>query len=694
VNGQWDPQLQMVVNAAIASLLGCTIIALFRHVCERDLRTYFAVFVAIMFALPFAAENTLAGFQSQVYLLIFFSMLTIFGMVAHKPGSRIWMAGVAFSVMSLFCMASGLLAAASVAALMLMRLSRTRENLRGTLLTLFIAASVTLIGFCLNVTVERHQALRARSSTAFLIALGRNLAWPFDHPAWILLTLLPIAVLAVLYYRKRWDNFRLTEFVLAIGGWVIIQAIALAYGRGEFGNNPAGRYMDFLSIGVIANIGAILILLGEIRQPALRVAALAALVLWSGTAMYGCIRLSSFTIRNYLFNKKVSNLVEAENVKAFLATDQDQYIIGRGFLDIPFPSERAAELVTFLRDPTIRSILPAEWCRELEMSPTNNWEGFQKESVIPERPKPLALSVWSSHNSNSGFGFLQSSQITSPLPMISLYVCRFPKSNELSAEIQTPGSRNVSLQTSTNRWENVVQRVPSSPFQIEAKDESKDNWIGITNPKPIGRWSYYLLGFLPYGRLLIALSLILLLIITGASILRLAKVSPAMTVTNVIAALALMICLTFVWKYRHADARTFTANSHAWLGAKRYETRQYGESIAYFLEALWLEPDRPETLRNLTLALIAFKDPHRRSASSAVQYAERACILSKYENIKFMDTLGMAYAEADRFDDAVDVTKKSIALAERSGQQDAARDLREKLDLYSLGLKYRPAPGK
>ncbi|MEQ1531291.1 MAG: hypothetical protein ABL925_18390, partial [Methylococcales bacterium] len=64
-NGVWNPLLQMVVNAGLHIGVLIAVISLCVRVVGRDYLTSLLVFAVVLFGMPYAWENTLAGFQSQ-----------------------------------------------------------------------------------------------------------------------------------------------------------------------------------------------------------------------------------------------------------------------------------------------------------------------------------------------------------------------------------------------------------------------------------------------------------------------------------------------------------------------------------------------------------------------------------------------------------------------------------------------------
>ena len=112
------------------------------------------------------------------------------------------------------------------------------------------------------------------------------------------------------------------------------------------------------------------------------------------------------------------------------------------------------------------------------------------------------------------------------------------------------------------------------------------------------------------------------------------------------------------------------------------------EAEARLEAALKIIPNSTDAMNNLAWSLATAPDAKARNGARAVQWAERACDLTHYENPVFMTTLAAAYAEAGRFDDAVDMTQKTIALANQYGLDALAESNQELLQTYSAHQTY------
>ena len=85
-NRQWDPRLQMVINAFIHTGYACGLAYGLWIFTGRKHEGLICFLLMPFFAFPFAAENTIHGFHSQEYFLSIFAVVTIIGLGFGSPG--------------------------------------------------------------------------------------------------------------------------------------------------------------------------------------------------------------------------------------------------------------------------------------------------------------------------------------------------------------------------------------------------------------------------------------------------------------------------------------------------------------------------------------------------------------------------------------------------------------------------------
>ena len=354
LNGRWEPLLQMAVNAFIHAAFACALAFCLWEFLGRKNGWLVCGLLMPFYALPYAGENAILGFNSQNYFVNIFALVTLVGLGFGKPGSWSWWIGLAAAVLGLFSMACGLLAPLAVGGLIVLRMMKNQRPGKPDLITLAVCISVVAIGAALNVTKEQDRAFQAHSFLEFTAALTRNLSWPFyNAPFMPVIIALPLALLAVFYLRPGFQQPRAAEFLLALALWSVLQSIATAYGRANYGGTifPVSRYMDWFNIIVIAAIFAAVLLAPLWERYRLRNSLAAALFI--ALMIYGVCRISQIVVSGLLVQIRTMNLVAEERVERFLATGNKADLLER-------PTVPPDPQLTYddLQDPRLQTILP------------------------------------------------------------------------------------------------------------------------------------------------------------------------------------------------------------------------------------------------------------------------------------------------------------------------------------------------
>ena len=133
------------------------------------------------------------------------------------------------------------------------------------------------------------------------------------------------------------------------------------------------------------------------------------------------------------------------------------------------------------------------------------------------------------------------------------------------------------------------------------------------------------------------------------------------------------------------------AESHQNLGALLYQQRQIPQALAQWRELIRLQPDTIPIL-NVTAWLLATQPAAAfRNGAEAVELAERAKRLSASRDPAILDTLAAAYAEAGRFDEAIQAAQQAVALATSQQNTVLAEKIQTRLKLYQTGKPCRAA---
>jgi tetratricopeptide (TPR) repeat protein len=116
--------------------------------------------------------------------------------------------------------------------------------------------------------------------------------------------------------------------------------------------------------------------------------------------------------------------------------------------------------------------------------------------------------------------------------------------------------------------------------------------------------------------------------------------------------------------------------------------KRYQEAVTVYKEGLGVYPLSIELLNNLAWLRATCADAATRNGTEAVFLAETACQLTSYERPVLIGTLAAAYAQAGRFEDAVNGAERARRLAAAMGQENVAKKNAELEELYRAGRAY------
>ncbi|HVP10947.1 MAG TPA: tetratricopeptide repeat protein [Phycisphaerae bacterium] len=129
------------------------------------------------------------------------------------------------------------------------------------------------------------------------------------------------------------------------------------------------------------------------------------------------------------------------------------------------------------------------------------------------------------------------------------------------------------------------------------------------------------------------------------------------------------------------------------LGQLMFGQGKAAKAIEYVSRAVGIKPDDPVMLGDMAWMLALRPDPGMRDGVKAAGFAERACELTRYKAFAPLDILGISYAAAGRFPDAIHAAERALELARGASQDQAAAGIRARIELYRQGKAYeRPSP--
>lgn len=368
-NRQWDPRLEMTVNALVHAGLAGALVA-FAAGFARGPRLALPVAVVLgVFMAPYAWENTLGGFQSQFYFLCWAALGHVWLCLTAEPLDRRWWAGYAVGILGLGTMASGFLAAAAVLAVLVLGVLRRRRMTQAEGRAAGLLVVLCLAGVLLVHQVPGASAYKAPSVGAWL----RSSAGAFGRPiGWYLPTAvclqLPMAILAIGLASGRRPGGR-DLALLGLGVWCWIQMASLSYSRSEILGVP--RYGDLYAISLVANTVALARLLDGRRAWA------AIAFLW--IVVFG-IGLCGVSLRAAaaLGDHRTLEAAKARRVRGYVATGDRALLMSAPPAELPYNNPWTLALM--LSHPTIRQLLPKELRPPLALRESPESRGFSGPS--------------------------------------------------------------------------------------------------------------------------------------------------------------------------------------------------------------------------------------------------------------------------------------------------------------------------
>jgi hypothetical protein len=507
-NGQWDALLEMTANAMLCGLIGVGIAGALLKRLGNEYRTPVLVAVTLWLALPYASENTVWGFQSAFYFLLCFSFFAIWGLAFFPAYSFGWWVGGISAILACFSMASGFFAAGSVLVVEGARLVLKRGGFREIAPTCLLAVGVVALGLWSRVPFPPQETLKAASSIgAWFNVFARSLAWPYCAlPVLAVAMYLPWAVSSFFMVRTNDPRFRTrAEMLFVIGVWVIVQAAAIAYARGENGHIPiASRYMDVLGLGALVNALCVVLLIDSVRSAKWYAARRVVGAIWIAATVGGAIHLSADDLSS---SGKEALLPMEDNVRGYVATHDPNYLIG----DHPYSD--ANRLANLLDDPTIRKILPTIVRPALPLEfYRSTGDAFVANGYPAQLTTPPYERAWGSYSQSvrEARGTMESKSFHAELPYLQFEVAgSLARGLSLSLrDDETGNEERVNSKARANEnWRSAIVPLPGSHVHIIANDDHEKKWFAFREPRELGRFGYYAQWAVSNGRNLLIFGL-------------------------------------------------------------------------------------------------------------------------------------------------------------------------------------------
>lgn len=510
LNGQWDSLLQMAINAMGYAVIALAVAFAATRLLGGKYRTIIFASTAVWATFPYSQENTLWGFQSSFYFLLFFSLVALWTLTLYQPFSIGWTVGIFSAVLACFSMGSGVIAPAAILCLLVLRCLRDRTVSRASLITASLCCAIIALAYSLRVEVPHHVSLRASSLSEWMHVLSRCLAWPLpDYPFVALVLYAPMGALAVAYFRptdgvRTASAERRTEVLICVSLWVLLQAAAIAYARGsENQAQPASRYTDILALGTLCNLFAWLALI-ELNTANKRwkryliPAAVAWMVcVFVATAATSFLTLQEQTGRaNYLRRA-------AMNLRGYVVTGDLQYLQN----ERPYPD--VDRLASLLNDAAIRSVLPTAIREPLPIEKAVDMGTAFVPGGLPAGVANYGYGeVWGSFTGAgpNARGSMHSQEMQTSFPYLQIEIAGSLRT-EMSLHVEAPETgKRVRFRPSRPvdaGWRAGVVATPSRSFRIVARDENDAGWFAFRQPREIALLSVYAQWLVERGKWLL-----------------------------------------------------------------------------------------------------------------------------------------------------------------------------------------------
>ena len=501
LNGrEWNPLVEVVVNSSIFVFTGILLVVLFTRLLNEAVRGWLVFIVALLWSLPYAWENTLAGFQSAFYLMVLFSLIAAWGLLLHKNFSSAWWSGLISAVCAYFSLASGffiLLVIFTLKSYLFVTDGKKRWEHLPTLLASLI---VSLGCFLLITKIPGYELMQPKQLDDFFSTLFKALAFPWVSYPWMSMALyFPFVawVIKLLWTREKLGPAKL--LVLTLGGWVILQALSMAYARGVNAPDPASRYMDVLALGLLANgLSFHFLLQTNVMTRFVQFSKL----IWHGVVMLGIGSLLLTHTWPALQEKPVYRAAQWDNVRHFLHTKSLTALENKLPFHIPYPSaERLGGILQRLEEQhllpytlTLPKLLPFR-----QATPT-----FVPDGFYPTTGTYSYEIVMGSYGpqGNAATGRFETEFIHFPQRAVSIPIAGYLGEEGLNLQFEVKGeSKPIEItldKQPKESWELHILQLPDKPVKLVAIDNNPDYWFAFGMPRTMGALSFWTHQLLTY----------------------------------------------------------------------------------------------------------------------------------------------------------------------------------------------------
>ena len=483
---QWDARIELLINTVLHSALAVLLVAFALKRLPVLVATAFAVLTALFFTTCVSFENTLAGFQSQLYLLLLFTALHMGGTLLARPRSLAWWCAPLAGVAALFSMGSGLLSAAAILVALGGQVLRERKLTRDDVWVLTTNLLLCAVGWLLKVELSYHDSLKAAGFLPWINAWMLQLSWPVKNIRMASLGLLPPIALALAFFYRR-INGPTALLLLAACTWAGLQTAAIAYARGAVENGFAPRYTDILAISILVNFLAVAYIATNIHLRSLKFVAYFSAAAFVGISLWGLNREETFIEQGTLRNLPDINNARTASVRNYIASHDPSFFSKTPWTELPYPS--AERLAGLLDVPALRQILPScvrpPVTISTDPSATEGFGEYRSDGQLTPPPRPLA--IWLTHPNDAQLttNHFASVPFSADHNLVSLFVAsggsrcetKLNLINEKGLRFEPQGK---DLNTGP-KWKRLNFSVPQGQYHLEITHQGA-SWFAFTQP--------------------------------------------------------------------------------------------------------------------------------------------------------------------------------------------------------------------
>jgi len=211
--GEWNTRLEMLLGAIIHTALITWFAALLTPLVKPRCRLLFVCFVAFLFAVPVGYENTLWGFQSQIYFALLFGIAALAAFAAAGPFSLRWFGGLIAATFSSLSFATGVAAIVAASVLVSVQLATSSRKRCGREFAALAALAAVAVA---TVLIEASSAV------------SKATPWTFIQGVLVLAIPTVVGLVAAALLGKRTIARRVPVpdrawFAVGVVGWLAMQ---------------------------------------------------------------------------------------------------------------------------------------------------------------------------------------------------------------------------------------------------------------------------------------------------------------------------------------------------------------------------------------------------------------------------------------------------------------------------------------